>query len=63
LDQSLESYEKLDISSFKSRYNISRVKENMLQNQLEDRVRENEGKVTAKFEKRHSKLMQIIIKQ
>jgi hypothetical protein len=36
---------------------MSRVKEQMLQNQLDDKVRENENKVAAKFEKRHSKLM------
>jgi ribose 1,5-bisphosphokinase PhnN len=39
------------------------VKEQMLQHQLNDRVRENESQIAAKFEKKHEKLMGIILKQ
>lgn len=62
-EESASNYGSLDISSFKERYRMTRIKERMVENQVEDLVREQEHKVQAKYERKQQKLMQIILRQ
>ena len=52
----------IDLSSFKERYRIQRVKEKMIEHQVEDRVRSKEVILQAKYEKKQAKMMGIILK-